>query len=221
MKRKLKLLVTLVLGITLMVGFNSCRKESSGGIEPTPVNPTPNNGDNDKPTPEPENPFSDGEVKMFEQLVTVQESEITSVKSDTAAHHYTITYNNTAPEIKPGNVVVVRDGNETRIILVTNANVSGNKAELDGPLGDLSYVFYDTKFRISTDPNVIGTEDSPVFRPLQNNSLQKKASIDIESDGNSDELKFSYSNSKSWKFGTDTLYEHAAISIITKTNSVS
>ena len=54
MKRKLKLLVTLVLGITLMVGFNSCGKESSGGIEPTPVNPTPNNGGggNDKPTPE-------------------------------------------------------------------------------------------------------------------------------------------------------------------------
>ncbi|MBQ4406673.1 MAG: sel1 repeat family protein [Bacteroidales bacterium] len=57
MKRKLKLLVTLVLGITLMVGFNSCGKESSGGIEPTPVNPTPNNGGggNDKPTPEPDN----------------------------------------------------------------------------------------------------------------------------------------------------------------------
>ena len=155
MKRKLKLLVTLMLGITLMVGFNSCGKESSGGIEPTPVNPTPNNGGSgtDKPTPEPddkptpENPFGDGKVNVFEQVVAVQESEITSVTSDTAAHHYTITYKEKVPDIKTGSVVVVPDGDEVNIILVKKATISGKKVEMEGNLGDYSYVFYNTRSR--------------------------------------------------------------------------
>lgn len=152
MKRILNFLMLLIFGIVLLVGAASCGKDSSGGgIEPTPVNPTP---DPDKPKPDPVNPtpdptIGDGKVKVFEQVVPVKESEITSVKSDTAAHHYTITYNNAAPEIKPGNVVVVEDGDDVRIILVTEAKINGNTAELDGPLGDLSYVFYDTKLILS------------------------------------------------------------------------
>ena len=209
MKHKLKFLLLFVLSIAIAAGMDSCKKDETDPKAPQWWSQK----DDKKNLAEPEQPdelIEDNRVKMFEQVITVEESEITSVTSDTTAHHYTITYNNAAPEIKPGNVVVVRDGNETRIILVTNANVSGNKAELDGPLGDLSYVFYDTKFRISTDPNVIGTEDSPVFRPRQSNSLQKKASFDIESDGESTELKFNYSRYLSWEFGTDTLYKHDA-----------
>lgn len=60
MKRILNFLMLLVLGVVLLVGAASCGKESSGGIEPTPVQPTPNNGGGgDKPEPEkptPENP---------------------------------------------------------------------------------------------------------------------------------------------------------------------
>lgn len=156
MKRKLKLLATLVLGITLMVGFNSCGKESSGDIEPAPVNPTPDNGGNDTS-------IGDGKVKVFDQVVAVQESEIACVTSDTAAHHYTITYNTAAPEIKPGNVVVVDDNGEVRIILVTKANVNGNIAELDGPLGDISYVFYDTEFAVVTNPAALDTAKGNVY----------------------------------------------------------
>ncbi len=192
--KKFRLLICLVLGITMTVGLDSCGKESSSDIEPTPVNPTPNNGGGGGGTDKPEDkPIGDGKVNVFEQVVAVQESEITNVKSDTAAHHYTITYNNAAPEIKPGNVVVVRDGDETRIILVTNANVSGNTAELDGPLGDLSYVFYDTKFTITTNRDYQGLSDIPIYYPSK--SLQKKSEQSISL------LKQTYT--KSWKFGPD------------------
>ena len=165
MKQYLKFLMLLMLSIIMAIGINSCGKESSGGIEPTPVNPTPNNGGGDKPDPtKPDNnPIGDGKVKVFEQVVAVQESEITSVKSDTAAHHYTITYNNAAPEIKPGNVVVVQDGDDVRIILVTDAKINGNTAELDGPLGDLSYVFYDTEFTVVTNPAALDTATGNVY----------------------------------------------------------
>ncbi len=168
MKQYLKFLMLLILSIALIAGINSCGKESSGGIEPTPVNPTPNNGggggktEPDKPD---DKPIGDGKVNVFEQVVAVQESEITSVKSDTAAHHYTITYNNDAPEIKPGNVVVVNDNGETRIILVTDAKIDGNTAELDGPLGDLSYVFFDTEFILTNCPDSIKDADCPVYTP--------------------------------------------------------
>lgn len=208
MKQYLKFLMLLILSLALIAGINSCGKESSGGIEPTPVNPTPNNGGGGgKPDPEKpdDKPIGDGKVNVFEQVVAVQESEITSVKSDTAAHHYTITYNNAAPEIKPGNVVVVQDGDETRIILVTEANVSGNTAELDGPLGDLSYVFYDTKFTITTNRDLKGTADVPVY--YSDKSLQKKSEADQEAENNLSEMKFSYKNFKEWSIGGDELME--------------
>lgn len=184
MKQYLKFLMLLVLSLALIAGINSCGKESSGGIEPTPVNPTPNNGGgggktepekpDDKPTP-----IGDGKVKVFEQVVAVQESEITSVKSDTAAHHYTITYNNAAPEIKPGNVVVVTDNGETRIILVTSAKIDGNKVELDGPLGDLSYVFFDTDFTLTTNIAAVDNADGKtVYMPNNSVSLSKNGKED-------------------------------------------
>lgn len=150
MKHKLKLLLLFALSVAIAAGTYSCKKD-----EADPKTPQWSQKDDKKNNAEPEKqgePIEDNRVKMFEQVITVEESEITSVKSDTTAHHYTITYNNAAPEINPGNVVVVRDNDEVRIILVTNANVSGNKAELDGPLGDLSYVFYDTEFTVITNP---------------------------------------------------------------------
>lgn len=169
MKQYLKFLMLLMLSIIMAIGINSCGKESSGGIEPTPVNPTPNNGGGDKPDPtKPDNnPIGDGKVKVFEQVVPVKESEITSVKSDTAAHHYTITYNNAAPEIKPGNVVVVEDGDDVRIILVTNAKINGNTAELDGPLGDLSYVLQEAEFILTNSPESIDDATCPVYTPFR------------------------------------------------------
>ena len=169
MKQYLKFLMLLMLSIIMAIGINSCGKESSGGIEPTPVNPTPNNGGGDKPDPtKPDNnPIGDGKVKVFEQVVAVQESEITSVKSDTAAHHYTITYNNAAPEIKPGNVVVVQDGDDVRIILVTNAKINGNTAELDGPLGDLSYVLKEAEFILTNSPESIDDAQCPIYTPFR------------------------------------------------------
>lgn len=178
MKQYLKFLMLLILSLALIAGINSCGKESSGGIEPTPVNPTPNNGGGGgKPEPDKpdDKPIGDGKVNVFDNVISVQESEITSVASDTSAKHYTITYNADAPTIKPGNVVVVPDGDETRIILVTGAKINGNTAELDGPLGDLSYVFHDTEFILTTDPSVVQSDNIPIYTPADMPiSLQKK-----------------------------------------------
>ena len=176
MKRKLKLLVTLVLGITLMVGFNSCGKESSGGIEPTPVNPTPNNGGggNDKPTPEPDDkptPIGDGKVKVFEQVVNLSDGQVVSVECDTVSDHFSVTFNGKVPDdVKPGKVLFVRNGNETIVILVGKVDKTGNTAEIDGKLGDLTYVFYDTEFAITGDPSLLKGKDIPIYTPLSMNN---------------------------------------------------
>ena len=194
MKQYLKFLMLLVLSLALIAGINSCGKESSGGIEPTPVNPTPNNGGGGgKPDPEKpdDKPIGDGKVKVFEQVVAVQESEITSVKSDTAAHHYTITYNNAAPEIKPGNVVVVQDGDDVRIILVTEAKVNGSTAELEGPLGDISYVFKDAEFILTNSPDNVENAQCPIYTPFS-----EKSYYDMLNQGTSKSKKETKDDSK-------------------------
>ncbi len=75
MKQYLKFLMLLILSLALIAGINSCGKESSGGIEPTPVNPTPNN---DKPTPEPDDKptdLSEGQKSYEEAFKIINESQ--------------------------------------------------------------------------------------------------------------------------------------------------
>ena len=73
MKQYLKFLMLLVLSLALIAGINSCGKESSGGIEPTPVNPTPNNN---KPTPEPGQPDKTVGQKLYDEaFVIIKESK--------------------------------------------------------------------------------------------------------------------------------------------------
>ena len=168
MKHKFKLLLLFVLSVAIAAGAG-CKKESNDDPpkpNPTPVKPEP------KPEPEPENPFVDENVQIFDNVIIVKSKEITNVISDTAAQHYTITYSGETPEIKPGNVVVVRDGDEARVILVFNVKKDGNTVELDGPLGDLSYVFHDTEFYLATDPSVVEADGISVYGP-EGTSLSK------------------------------------------------
>ena len=120
---KTKHLFSIGLVAVLMCALlASCKNEE----ETTPKNPSWN-VEPGKVLPEtPTTQIGDGKVKVFDNVIPVKESEITSVVSDTSAQHYTITYSDNVPDIKPGNVVVVRDGDESRIILVFNVKTTGN-----------------------------------------------------------------------------------------------
>ena len=104
----------------------SCEKKGPDGPEQGEVNP-PN---------------------VFPAVVNIDYDKATVALCDPAAGKYAIQFKDKVSTIKEGSVVIVEDGDEYRIVLVTQATTKGNRVDFSGKLGDLRYVFRNTKFTL-------------------------------------------------------------------------
>lgn len=178
MKNKFKLLLLFALSIAIAAGMDSCKKD-----ETDPKAPQWSQKDDKKNNAEPDKqgePIEDSRIKMFEQVVKVDDGNVVNFDCDTVNNHYSVTFSGAVPEdVKPGKVLVVNKDKELTVILVTGVEKSGNTAELQGMIGDLSYVFYDTEFAIAGDPSLVDNKDIPIYTPQNNGKSLSKAKGEI------------------------------------------
>lgn len=142
-------------------GFLSCQKDN-------------------KQEPEPDNGNGNTEQSsiIFPAVVSIDYDNMSVEKCDTTNGEYILGFNGKVPTIKKGSVVVVED----KVVLVTDAKTEGNLVKMDGKLGDLSYVFHNTSFTLTTggeEPETKSSISDLVFYP----------SAIIEEDGTKVETK--------------------------------
>lgn len=118
-----------------------------------------NNPDN--PTPENNNPSN-----VFPAVVNIDYDKATVAVCDTTSGTYAIKFQGEVPTIKPGSVVLVKDGERHRIVLVTDSNTTGNRVDFSGPLGDLRYVFKNTKFTVKLGDEE-GQQGDDIYYPVK------------------------------------------------------
>lgn len=106
--KKLRFLILFTFAAVLLAGAESCSKKDETDQKIPQVTPQ------DSKTQE--NAMK-AAYHIFEQVVPIENESIQSVECDTANKKYSLTFSGEVPEIKTGNVVVVRDGDEPRIIL--------------------------------------------------------------------------------------------------------
>ena len=135
----------------------SCSKDSDGIFD----------GNNDTPQ-KPESP-------IFNSFVEFDLDKTTVTRCDTAQGKYTLSFSGSVPTIQAGNVVVVSTDTMASVVLVTDARTSGNTVNIDGVIGDLSYIFTDTEFTLSTDNNQARSSEGNVYYPKY---LGSRASTD-------------------------------------------
>ncbi len=172
---KTKHLFSIGLVAVLMCALlASCKNEE----ETTPKNPSWNVEPGKELPKTPTTQIGDGKVKVFEQVVKVDDGNVVNFDCDTVNNHYSVTFSGAVPEdVKPGKVLVVNKDKELTVVLVTGVEKSGNTAELEGLIGDLSYVFYDTEFAIAGDPSLVDNKDIPVYTPQNNEISLSKVKI--------------------------------------------
>jgi len=92
----------------------------------------------------------DPQAHVFPEVVPNSTDNAETLLCDTLNGKYTVNYEGEVPEVKEGNVVFVNNDSTTYIVLVTNVTRDGNVVSFDGKRGDLSYVFHDVSFILST-----------------------------------------------------------------------
>ena len=115
------------------------------------------------------------ESSIFNSFVEFDLDKTTVTRCDTAQGKYTLSFSGSVPTIQAGNVVVVSTDTMASVVLVTDARTSGNTVNIDGVIGDLSYIFTDTEFTLSTDNNQTRSSEGNVYYPKD---LGTRASID-------------------------------------------
>lgn len=92
---------------------------------------------------------------FFPAVVQVDADQYTVKQCDTLNGRYQLSFAQKAPEIKKGSVMMI----ENNVVLVTDAKVSDNKlVDIKGKLGDLSYVFRNVTFTLSTNSKDVETK---------------------------------------------------------------
>lgn len=82
------------------------------------------------------------------------------------------------PNIKQESVIVIETDTASCVVLVTDVSKLDRRLDIKGELGDISYLFFDTEFTLTTDKN--STADSPYqYKYLR--SLRR--GIEVEDDG--------------------------------------
>lgn len=92
----------------------------------------------------------DPQAHMFADVLPNSADNAETLLCDTLNGKYTVSYEGEVPDVKEGNVVFVDNDSTTYIILVTSVTRDGNVVSFDGKRGDLSYVFHDISFTLST-----------------------------------------------------------------------
>ncbi len=115
--------------------------------------------------------FAEGREHLFSSVVTLDSSSITSCVVDDTQGTCVISFDERAPEIHSGAVLCLdpEQGGQG-VFLVTSATTNGDTVEMKGRRGDLSYVFNNTSFTLST-----GSASSPSSLP---SSLPKSLRYD-------------------------------------------
>lgn len=88
---------------------------------------------------------------IFDAFVNIDWSYTKLVSCNPETGKYILSYNDKDPMIKEESVIIVEKDSISYIVLVTEVKKDGNTYEIKGDLGDLSYIFYDTEFTLSTD----------------------------------------------------------------------
>ena len=92
----------------------------------------------------------DPQAHIFPEVISNSTDNAETILCDTLNGKYAVNYVGEIPDIKEGNVVFVDNDSTTYILLVTNVTKDGNVVSFDGKRGDLSYVFHDISFTLST-----------------------------------------------------------------------
>jgi hypothetical protein len=88
---------------------------------------------------------------ISEAYIPIDWEKTKLLSCDPTSGRYSLSYTDNDPNIKEGSVVVIETDAGSRVILVTEVNKSGNKYEIGGEVGDISYLFYDTEFTLTTE----------------------------------------------------------------------
>lgn len=103
--------------------------------------------------------------------------EITAVvSSDDSAGTYQIQFNGTVPDIHPGSIIAIDRDTVVLYRFVTSANVSGNTMSVTSAEADLTDIFHDCDFTLTTESSSNTKGKGVVFRPV--------AAYSIDDDGN-------------------------------------
>ena len=102
----------------------------------------------------------------------------TILSCNTETGEYSLSFSETDPNIKEESVVVLETDSTSYIVLVTNVTKSGNIYNIKGRLGDLTNLFYDTEFTITTEGN--SPEPTRLRLPMYS---AKRKSVEIDEDG--------------------------------------
>lgn len=148
---------SLVLFFVFSFVFLSCQKDNGQSAE----------------TEEEDNPER-SEI-IFPAVVSIDYDNMSVEKCDTTNGEYVLGFKGKVPTIKKGSVVVVED----KVVLVTDAETDGNLVKMDGKLGDLSYVFHNTSFTLTTGGEDLSTKSSV---PAESDHIFYPSSV-IEEDG--------------------------------------
>lgn len=88
---------------------------------------------------------------VSEAYIPIDWEKTKLLSCDPESGRYSLSYTDNDPKIKEGSVVVIETDAGSRVILVTEVNKSDNKYEIGGEVGDISYLFYDTEFTLTTE----------------------------------------------------------------------
>lgn len=114
-------------------------------------------------------------LKVSKAYVDIDWDKAQMTAADTLKGEYSFTYSGTDPNVKPGSVVVLQaDSITSYVVLVTGSTKSGNTYKLQGQLGDLSYLFADTEFSLTTQGQTYGNSSSAAKRYVIGKDLSDK-----------------------------------------------
>ncbi len=113
--------------------------------------------------------------KVAKSYVDIDWDNAQVTAADAVNGKFSFTYSGADPEIKAGSVVVLQaDSITSYVVLVTGATKDGNTYNLQGQLGDLSYLFYDTEFSLTTAGQTYGNTSSAAKRYIIGKDLSDK-----------------------------------------------
>ena len=98
--------------------------------------------------------FSPDPLKSIsEAFVPIDWENSQLLECDPASGSYSFSYNGEAPAISKGSVIVIDNDTTSYVVLVTDVNHSDNQYNIKGVEGDLSYIFSETEFTLTTEQN--------------------------------------------------------------------
>lgn len=115
-------------------------------------------------------------VNVNPEYVPIDWEITTVVSSDDSAGTYQIQFNGTVPDIHPGSIIAIDRDTVVLYRFVTSANVSGNTMSVTSAEADLTDIFHDCDFTLTTESSSNTKGKGVVFRPV--------AAYSIDDDGN-------------------------------------